>query len=169
MFATANLHSRPEIAGRIFIASDCDLIPRIPSENHPDPPPCLFCSPFSLAFLCVFPSFSKDFRGSAKRKTLVFFEVSLVFSKKKQGLEGQGTVFNSAEFPCDLALAIENRCDCDLPLWCAQLIDIYHRQMGVGVRPRPVATPGNHSCAFPWLRLVSACLRPLFPILYGYM
>ena len=36
-----------------------------------------------------FSFFSKDFRGSAKRRTLAFFEVSLAFPKK-QGLEGQG-------------------------------------------------------------------------------
>ena len=41
--------------------------------------PCFCCFPISLAFLCVFPFFSKDFRGSAKRKTLVFFGVSLAF------------------------------------------------------------------------------------------
>ena len=44
----------------------------------------------SLFFLCVFPSFSKDFGGSAKRKTLALFGVSLAFVSKKQGLEGQG-------------------------------------------------------------------------------
>ena len=48
---------------------------------------------FSLSdfpfFFCVFPSFSKDFRGSAKRKPLLFGEKPLLFPKK-QGLEGQG-------------------------------------------------------------------------------
>ena len=38
-------------------------------------------------------------------------------TKKKTGLEGQGSV---AEFPCDLALAMENRSDCDLRFWFAQ-------------------------------------------------
>ena len=53
--------------------------------------PCCFCFPIFLAFLCVFLSFSKGFRASAKRKTLAFFEVSFFFSlQKKQGLEGQG-------------------------------------------------------------------------------
>ena len=66
---------------------------------NPDPPILVFfivCffffpCPFSLAFSCVVPFFSKDFRGSAKRKTLVLFRGFLAFSKK-QGLEGQGTV-----------------------------------------------------------------------------
>ena len=41
-------------------------------------------------FLC-FSFFSKDFRGSAKRKTLVvFFSGFPCFFSKKQGLEGQG-------------------------------------------------------------------------------
>ena len=38
-----------------------------------------------------FPFFSKDFRGSAKRKTLAFFGVSPAFFKKSKGLEGQGS------------------------------------------------------------------------------
>ena len=39
-------------------------------------------------------SFSKDFRGSAKRKTLSFFagDKNPCFFPKKHGLEGQGTV-----------------------------------------------------------------------------
>ena len=45
---------------------------------------------FSLLFCGVFPFFSKDFRGSAKRRALAFFGVSLAFFSKKQGLEGQG-------------------------------------------------------------------------------
>ena len=49
-----------------------------------------FRFPISLAFLCVFPFFSKDFRGSAKRKTLVFFSGFPLHFPKKQGLEGQG-------------------------------------------------------------------------------
>ena len=55
--------------------------------------PCFFCFPISLAFLGVFPLLSKVFRGSAKRKTLVFFGVSLAFPKT-QGLEGQGMSSN---------------------------------------------------------------------------
>ena len=39
-----------------------------------------FClSPISLAFLCVSPFFSKDFRSSAKRKTLMCSVASLRF------------------------------------------------------------------------------------------
>ena len=65
--------------------------PQKPFPNYPIPwpsNPCFFRFPYffrfpiSLACLCVFPFFSKDFRGSAKRKTLAFFGVS--------GLEGQG-------------------------------------------------------------------------------
>ena len=48
-------------------------------------------SDFPCFFLCVFPLFSKDFRGSAKRKTLAFLgENPCFFFPKKQGLEGQG-------------------------------------------------------------------------------
>ena len=43
--------------------------------------PCFFW------FVCC-PFFSKDFRGSAKRKTLVFFGVSLFSSKKRVGGSG---------------------------------------------------------------------------------
>ena len=65
----------------------------------PDPPILAFFDflahfvfRFPLLFLCVFPFFSKDLRGSAKRKTLAFFGVShAFFSKKKEGLEGQGS------------------------------------------------------------------------------
>ena len=69
--------------------------------SFPDPPILAFFDflaflgfPISLAFLCVCPLFSKDFRGSAKSKTLAFFGVSLAFFSKKarlQGLEGQGS------------------------------------------------------------------------------
>ena len=45
---------------------------------------------FSLLFLCDFPSFSKDFRGSAKRETLAFWGEKPLLFPKKQGLEGQG-------------------------------------------------------------------------------
>ena len=53
--------------------------------------PCFFFR-FSLLFGSVFPFFSKEFRGSAKRETLAFFGVSLAFysKRRKQGLEGQG-------------------------------------------------------------------------------
>ena len=43
-----------------------------------------------LAFLCVFPLFSKDFRGSAKRRTLAFFRGFPCFFPKKQGVGGSG-------------------------------------------------------------------------------
>ena len=48
--------------------------------------------------MCVFPFFSKDLRGSAKRKNPCIFRVSLAFIPKKQGLEGQG---RSQRFFCD--------------------------------------------------------------------
>ena len=46
---------------------------------------------FSLLFCAFFPLFSKDFRGSAKRKTLAFLGKNPCFFPKKQGLEGQGS------------------------------------------------------------------------------
>ena len=62
----------------------------------PDPPILVFFDflaffdfPFSLLFL-RFCFLSKDFRGSAKRETLVFFGEKPLLSPKKQGLEGQG-------------------------------------------------------------------------------
>ena len=36
-----------------------------------------------MSFLCVFALFSKDFKGSAERKILVFFAGSLLFEQKK--------------------------------------------------------------------------------------
>ena len=51
-----------------------------------------FLFPIFLVCFCVFPSFFMDFRGSAKRNTLVSFGVSLAFSKKQE-LEGQGKHF----------------------------------------------------------------------------
>ena len=38
-------------------------------------------SDFPCCFVALFPFFSRDFKGSAKRKTLAFFGVSLVKSK----------------------------------------------------------------------------------------
>ena len=71
-------------------------------ETAPDPPilaffrfPCFFRFPIFLAFSCVFPSFSKDFRGSAKRKTLAFFGEKPLLFPKKQGLEGQDIVLQN--------------------------------------------------------------------------
>ena len=57
--------------------------------------PLLFCFPIFLAFLgvcvCVFPSFSKDFRGSAKRKDPCLFSgVPLLISQKKPRVGGSG-------------------------------------------------------------------------------
>ena len=52
--------------------------------------PCFFDFRFPLLFWGVFPFFSKDFRGSAKRKNLAFWGVLPCFFPKKQGLEGQG-------------------------------------------------------------------------------
>ena len=58
--------------------------------NSPDPPTLAFLVfRFSLFFLCLFPSFSKDFRGSAKRKTLALFRATLC-SRKKKG-KGSGS------------------------------------------------------------------------------
>ena len=58
---------------------------------YPDPPnpcffqfPCFFRFPIFLAFLCVFPLFSKDFRGSAKRKTLAFLGKNPCFFQKSK-------------------------------------------------------------------------------------
>ena len=51
--------------------------------------PCFLRVPIFLAFFCPF-FFSKDFRGSAMRKALAFFRVSLAFFVQTQGLEGQG-------------------------------------------------------------------------------
>ena len=47
---------------------------------------------FSLLFLCFFPFFSRDFKGSAEREILVFFRGVLAFLPKKKGLEGQGSL-----------------------------------------------------------------------------
>ena len=53
-----------------------------------------FALRFSLLFYAFFPSFPKEFKGSAERKILAFFGGSLLFSLKKknlakqQGLEG---------------------------------------------------------------------------------
>ena len=51
----------------------------------------LFSFPIFLAFFLRFPSFSKDFRGSAKRKTLAFWGKKPLLFPKKHGLEGQGS------------------------------------------------------------------------------
>ena len=62
---------------------------------YPDPPILVFFGFLAffvfrlfLAFLCVFPLFSKDFRGSAKRKTLAFLGKNPCFFPKKQGFGG---------------------------------------------------------------------------------
>ena len=51
--------------------------------------------PMSLAFLCVFPFFSKDFRGSAKRKTLAFLGVSLKGWRVRVNTVLESTVSNA--------------------------------------------------------------------------
>ena len=72
---------------------------------------------FPLFFFAFFLSFSKDFRGSAKRKTLAFF---VVFFQKKQGLEGQGTQRNIAIQRCEfLSLAIDFILR--IPIWPLQI------------------------------------------------
>ena len=44
----------------------------------------LFCFAMFLAFLCVFPFFSQDSRGSAERKILAFFGGSSLFLQKRK-------------------------------------------------------------------------------------
>ena len=84
-------------------ASNSSPFPRPPKQRkiktYPKRPPrilaflvfLVFCFryPIFLVFLCVCPSSSKDFRGSAKRKPLLFAGFPCFFPKK-QGLEGQG-------------------------------------------------------------------------------
>ena len=69
------------------------------NRSDPDPPilaflqlPCFFVFRFSLLCLCVFPSFSRDFRGLREEKTLSCFGVSLVFLNKAR-VGGSGNVF----------------------------------------------------------------------------
>ena len=68
----------------------------------------------SLAFFVRFPFFSRDFRGSAKRKTPCLFSglpLLFFFSQKKQGLEGQGC-------KCDFGLLSSNaREECKCSVW----------------------------------------------------
>ena len=96
-----------------LVAFGCDLDTdsnrAMPTAHDPDPPipgsfdslhffRCFF-SPISF-LSCVFTFFSRDFRGSAKRRTLAFFGVSLVFfPRKKQGL-GQGK--RPKHKPCEI-------------------------------------------------------------------
>ena len=46
--------------------------------------PCFFCFAIFLAFLCVFPFFSRDFKGSAERKVLAVFGGSSLFKQKSR-------------------------------------------------------------------------------------
>ena len=70
----------------------------------------LFSFPIFLAFfLCVFPLFSKNFRGSAKRKTLAFLGGKPLLFPKKQGLEGQGLAHRNRSDFCDLRLRCPSR------------------------------------------------------------
>ena len=69
-------------------------------KKDPDPPILAFFDflaffrfPISLAFLCVFPFFSKDFRGSAKRKTLAFFGGFPCFFQESKGWRVRGGGF----------------------------------------------------------------------------
>ena len=50
---------------------------------------CEFCG-FPCFSFCVFPFFSRDFKGSAEREILVFFGASLLFAKKKARIGGSG-------------------------------------------------------------------------------
>ena len=59
--------------------------------------PCFFCFPIFLAFLGSFSFFSKDLRGSAKRRTLALFRVSLAFFQKSKGLRVRGGPNNTRE------------------------------------------------------------------------
>ena len=65
-----------------------DSFPESSRTSLPDPRfPCFFRFPIFLAFLCIFPLFSKDFRGSAKRKTLAFLggkKKPLLFPQKSK-------------------------------------------------------------------------------------
>ena len=65
-----------------------------------------FCFPSFLTFLFVFPSVSKDFRGSAKRNTPAFFGVSLAFFSppKKHWLGGQGCLHSPTPLFYETAL-----------------------------------------------------------------
>ena len=72
---------------------------------------------FSLLFgFRLFLFFSKDFRGSAKSKNLVFFSgFPLFFFSKKQGLEGQGSGLVAGDFAiCGRLVALTLRLGCDL-------------------------------------------------------
>ena len=55
----------------------------------------LFCFPISLVFLWGFPFFSKDFRDSAKRKTLAFLGVSLASFRQSKGWRVRVVVGNT--------------------------------------------------------------------------
>ena len=70
----------------------------------------LFSFPIFLAFLCVFPLFSKDFRGSAKRKPLLFWGETLAFSKKARiGGSEKSLVTCDSRFESQIAIAIKSR------------------------------------------------------------
>ena len=67
-------------------------------EKNPDPPIlaffdflAFFLFRFSLLFWSVFAFFSKDLRGSAKRKKPLLFGGFPLLFPKRQGLEGQGS------------------------------------------------------------------------------
>ena len=58
-------------------------------------------SDFPCFFLCVFLSFSKDLRGSAKNRNPCFFQGCPLLFPKKQGLEGQGWKLRFEQYLCN--------------------------------------------------------------------
>ena len=78
---------------RKFCGNFAEIFRKLRFIASPDPPFCLAFldflvlfsfSDFFLAFCCVFPSFSKDFMGSAKRKTLAFLGKNPCFFQKSK-------------------------------------------------------------------------------------
>ena len=63
--------------------------------------PCFFRFPIFLAFLGVFPLFSKDFRGSAKRKTLAFLGKNPCFFQKSKDWRVRATTYPLYYINCD--------------------------------------------------------------------
>ena len=107
----------------------------------------LFFSPCKdfLAFLSVFPFFSRDFRVSVAIKILVFLWFSLPFSRK-QGKDGQGTGrfggrTADTKFPPRRKIALSHAPHCMhgerslyvVPPHCPQpLLDIFGDLWGIG-------------------------------------
>ena len=94
--------------------------------------PCLFVFRFSLLWGGAVPFFSKNFRGSAKRKKPCFLRDFKCFCSKKarvggSGLEGQGYEEKKKSVPTAVCLAmgmfaaeIAAICDCDF--WCSRVV-----------------------------------------------